>query len=474
MGKFGSRFRYFLGGLDMSRSTTGPGGALPMDLGASRVWIMTVNEDPTLVITPAQAPVIAVLSTDPGPAMTGAWYNRGTDPAGWRPLISGFVYNLPDNLTRLSQAKSALFVDEFLQTSVDRGRELPQQPDPAEFTTFFRYVDQGIQRGYQLQCGDPAAVVDGETLVIRWRDNPTNPASEVVYTFAMDRTGTYTPGPGEIVVSLAAAADSTAFATAVYEAFRTHVALALGGKSRHYGPFALIYTWFTGQELNLSRWDMTGTAISNGRITLSAVGDNPASAIFALQPKITELLALANMGIQAKTTGDLISPNAIFAVTGMDCNVNIAAGFEINFIAKCNAAGLLRLMVNGDNFNPFLNAADVLVWGSAGVQHYTGINVLAGDNVTYPPQMAFATDDVVHVRVRCDIAKQEFGFNRRVINVIAKHTSAGATAPTVQTEANYVLDESVAAGQNIDSVGIQMDGGSFSSGAYYTFSRMPL
>jgi hypothetical protein len=160
----------------------------------------------------------------------------------------------------------------------------------------------------------------------------------------------------------------------------------------------------------------------------------------------------------------------------MNCNGNAAAGFEIVFQAQVNAVAglaLLRLMVNGDNFNPFLNAGSLLVWGAGEIQQYPSANILAGDNTNYHPQMGIDAGSVLQVVIRCEIAKQSYGFARRVIAVVARHTT-GEFGTTVETRANYVLDESYPPGQNINAVGIQLDGGTFSSGTYYSFSRLPV
>lgn len=127
--------------------------------------------------------------------------------------------------------------------------------------------------------------------------------------------------------------------------------------------------------------------------------------------------------------------------------------------------------MNNENYFPFLNGAEVLVWGNAIVQQHSGINELAG-SVAHG-QFALHDGDVLVINIRCDVPEQTLGLGLRTITVKTRHMdSSSSLAIPMTTEAVFVLDESFPSGQNIDSVGVQITDGTWEATSNYSLSRL--
>ncbi len=135
---------------------------------------------------------------------------------------------------------------------------------------------------------------------------------------------------------------------------------------------------------------------------------------------------------------------------------------------------LVRLLVNNSEFNPFKNGCELFVWGTAEMHTYAGIqNVLAGDHANFPPEMDLLVGDVLTIKITCDVPEQSLGLGLRPIKVSTVHAStANITIPTVTSEAVFILDESYVEGQNINSVGVWIDGGTWDATSNYSLGRL--
>lgn len=278
----------------MSRVTTGPGGALNMEvieLGNTRVWVIPVEADPTGSVTPSQAPVIAVLATNPPPGSVGCWYNAGTSSATWRPLISASTPTvIPDNLLRLAAAEDAQLCDELIGLGGTLGPASLNQKTAHALSAAIGKLIYGQSRFWMLMCGDPAAVADGVTIEIPWRDSGTGNDKEII--FCLDRSGTFVAPEGQIRIDISACANANEFAVAVYAALDANLDLGIGrGSSQPPGsPVMIVATSFSDQNLNDSSWNPHGTAISSGFIGLSATAGPPATDGFEqIWPYLREL-----------------------------------------------------------------------------------------------------------------------------------------------------------------------------------------
>jgi hypothetical protein len=131
---------------------------------------------------------------------------------------------------------------------------------------------------------------------------------------------------------------------------------------------------------------------------------------------------------------------------------------------------VVRLLVNGFDFTPFKNAGQLLVWGETALYTYSGWNVLAGDTTLH--QLDMHVNDIVVVEIRCDAPEIALGLGSRVVRVRATHICTTTAWPTVITDATYVLDESVTPGQEINSVGVSIDYGTWNSASNYSLGRL--
>jgi hypothetical protein len=277
--------------------------------GTCRLWVMPVAADPTGVVIPEQAPIIAVLAANPGAGATGCWYNSGTDPAGWRPLVSaaGEGYTLPAVLQRWIDSNR---VDECIGLMNDL-QPAGLVPSPVgDLTKLLTKILYGVGRQYFMTFGDPAAVVDGETIILKWKDG----AEPATVTFALNRSGTYTPGPGEVAIDISGAAVAAEFAGRVQEAFYFGLPGGMGRGNQQFDAYVIVETSFAGQEISGEEYDMSGTAISGGRLSVGAIGYGgaplPASAIMAIQSSVFEILHAAAVSHMTMEIANGVDPRA--------------------------------------------------------------------------------------------------------------------------------------------------------------------
>lgn len=179
-------------------------------------------------------------------------------------------------------------------------------------------------------------------------------------------------------------------------------------------------------------------------------------------------------GITIRTRGAL-------GVDGADFNVSLGTGgadvtgpFEVTIVAlvKTVLDGRIRLLVNGEEYLPFINSGMLLVWGEAALHTFVGWNELAG-NSTDLFQLDLHVGDIIVATIRCDVPEQTLGLGRRSIRVRAEHLFASSpTCPTMVTDGTFVLDETYSEGQNVTSVGLQITNGTFDATSNYSLSRL--
>ena len=305
--------------------------------GAGRVWIVPVESDPTGVLIPSQAPIIAVLATNPPPGSVGAWYNPGTSPATWRPLISAGD-PLPANLARLSAAYDNALCDEIVSLAGDLGAAQPNVLTGHALSIYLGKLIHGYSRMWMLMFGSPESVIDGATLEIPWR-RATN--EDVVYTFCLDRSGTYVAPEGQIKIDISACTTTEQFALAVQAAFATYLDMGLGRGTNHYpgSPVLIVATSFGGQELNASTWDPRGTAISSGYVSMSAMAGPPATdGLNQIQPIFRQLWYLGE-----KTIGMIYQ-----ASNDTDPRVGVLSPIDIAGRTYPSQCGQTVVTVNGE------------------------------------------------------------------------------------------------------------------------------
>jgi hypothetical protein len=250
-----------------------------------------------------------------------------------------------------------------------------------------------------------------------------------------------------------------------------------GGFVDPLAPYYAALTTLAGQQANLSA--LATNPVFNNLFTLSH--DPTFSNIMTLASSYyAELYALAHTyytqlvflcGLPLRSTGTLILANSVFEVTGLNCDVNGA--FEVTFVNKVLLSGvspIVRLLVNSENYLPFLNAGEIHAWGMGLNAEYSGINILAGDSIAHPALIEPLVGDVITCKIWCDVPQQSRGEGKRPIRLEMTHSSSGNT---VTVQGVFILDEGYVEGQNINSVGLQIENGSWQGGSNYTLSRKP-
>lgn len=281
-----------------------------ISVNGGRVWIIPVEADPTGSVTPSQAPVIAVLATNPPPGATGAWYNSGTSSASWRPLISaaGSSYTLPENLQTLSDANGGQLIAEQISLFNSLTPAGLNQSPVGDLSKLIGKLIYGIARQYFLTCGDPAAVVDGQTLVVRWKDA----GEPVTLTFAMNRSGAYVPNPGEIPVDISAATNATGFAIRLQEALYLNLPGGMGRENQQWDQYIIVATSFAGRDLAADTWNLGGTVISSGNVTVQDLGYGgaplPQDPMMMLQGYLAEIVRAAEQQCMFVQIGNAVDP----------------------------------------------------------------------------------------------------------------------------------------------------------------------
>lgn len=141
---------------------------------------------------------------------------------------------------------------------------------------------------------------------------------------------------------------------------------------------------------------------------------------------------------------------------------------------KTAVAAFVRFLVNDQEFDPFKNGCEILVWGQAQIFSYSGVqNIIAGDAGNYPPEIVILPGDVLTITVTCDVPEQSLGLGLRPVKVKTVHVNtANITCPTVVSEAVFVLDESFTAGQNVNSVGVKIENGTWDATSNYSLGRL--
>ncbi len=264
-----------------------------LSLGGQRVWITPVDADPTGSITPSQAPVIAVLATNPAPGETGCWYNAGTSPLTWRPLVSSSgaaPYVLPEDLQRLHESGH---VDEEISLLHDLAAARPDYAGAARtwsgLPDLIGRIFFGRPRAYYFDAAAPEVFTTGMTLVLR--TVLTDSTEEVVRTFVFNKGDVpgFAPGAGEIEVNISACTTAAEIATALSAVLRAN--LWCGRDSTVENARVTLQTGFCGQALQGPAFDPDGTAFAAGALSYYEPVTDPAkNPVMDLHSVVLQLL----------------------------------------------------------------------------------------------------------------------------------------------------------------------------------------